>query len=324
MLRTERIFRITSLLRDTKNLRFEEILQRLNISPATLKRDLKYLREQLGTPIEYDAFDRTYKIGAAGQQGRKEMPGLWFSESELYALVFAHRLLEELDPIQKLAPRLNSVIQRVERLVSPEAESSNLYKRVRLLVPGKRAVNSEVFEVVTTALMQRRQVRISYFTRSRQIKAERDISPQRMVFCRTWYLDAWCHQANELRRFALDAVESCERLESQAKEVSLEHIERIFDGTYGTFTGEPNRWATLVFTEEAAQWVEREIWHPMQRVRRLKDGQLELVVPYGSPVELVMDVLRHGDQVMVMGDDSIIRAMRSQVLGLAKRYKCLE
>ena len=74
---------ITSLLRDTKSLRFSELLQRLAVSPATLKRDLKYLREQLGTPIAYDAFERSYKIAGAGQPARKELPGLWFSESEL-------------------------------------------------------------------------------------------------------------------------------------------------------------------------------------------------------------------------------------------------
>ena len=319
--RTERLFRITSLLRDSKNLRFDEILQRLTISPATLKRDLKYLREQLGTPIEYDAFERTYKIGAVGQQGAKEMPGLWFSESELYGLAFAHHLLEELDPHQKLAPRLKSVIERVERLVSPEAGTSKLFERVRLMVPGKRVVNSEVFEVVSTALIQRRQVRMSFLTHSRHVRAERDVSPQRMVFCRTWQLDAWCHQENELRLFALEEVESGERLEKPAKEVSLQLIERLFDGTYGNFPDEPNRWATLVFTEEAALNVEREIWHPMQRMRRLNDSQLELVLPYGSPIELVMDIMRHGDQVVVIGDDYLVGATRSRVMALAKHYQ---
>jgi predicted DNA-binding transcriptional regulator YafY len=319
--RTERLFRITSLMRDNKNLRFDEMLQRLSISPSTLKRDLKYLREKLGTPIEYDAFERTYKIGAVGQQGVKEMPGLWFSETELYALTFAHRLLEELDPNQKLAPRLKSVIRRVEHLVSHKARNSQLFERVRLWMPGKRTVKSEVFEVVTAALMQRRQVRVGYFSRSGQVRAERDVSPQRMVFSRTWYLDAWCHQANELRRFALDTVDSGQHLKTPAKEVSLHELERLFDGSYGTLTGEPNRWATMIFTEEAAESVEREIWHPMQHMRRLSDGQLELVVPFRSHVELVMDILRHGDQVLVVGDDYLQGAMRNRVQALSKRYE---
>ncbi len=319
--RTERLFRITSLLRDTKSLRFDEILQRLGISPATLKRDLKYLREQLGTPIEYDAFDRTYKVHANGQHSRKELPGLWFSEAELHALVFAHRLLEELDPQQKLSPRLKSVIQRVAKLTSLEDGRDQLLDRVRLLVPGKRQVNSEVFDVVTTAMMKRRQLKLGYFTRSRGINSQRNVSPQRMVFCRTWYLDAWCHTANELRRFALDAVVSADPLEVVAKEIPMSQIERLFDGAYGTFPGEPNRWGTLVFTQEAAQWVEREVWHPMQRMQRLPDGRLELIVPYREPTELVMDILRHSDQVEVQGDALLMAAVQNRVTAMAAQYK---
>ncbi len=318
--RTERLFRITSLLRDTKSLRFDEILQKLDISPATLKRDLRYLREQLGTPIAYDAFERTYKIHAAGPQARKELPGLWFSEAELHALAFGHRLLEELAPQQKLAPRLKSVIQRVERLMSQEEGRSQLIDRVRLVVPGKREVDGEAFDVVTTAMMKRRQVRLRYFTRSRGTSSERNVSPQRIVFYRTWYLDAWCHKANELRRFALDAVQEAEPLESPAREVPLRQVERLFDGAYGSFPGEPNRWATLLFSREAAQWVERETWHPMQRMRRLPDGQLELVVPYREPTELVMDILRHGDQVEVQGDDFLAAAVKRCVRSLANKY----
>jgi predicted DNA-binding transcriptional regulator YafY len=319
--RTERLFRITSLLRGTKSLRFDEILQRLGISPATLKRDLRYLREQLGTPIAYDAFDRTYRIEAGGVNVRQELPGLWFSEAELHALAFAYRLLEQLDPNQKLVPRLKSVIDRCGKLMSHASGRNELIDRIRLIVPGKREVDGDAFDVVTTAMAQRRQVRIRYFTRSRQDRTQRDVSPQRMVFSRTWYLDAWCHKTNDLRRFALDAVEAAETLEAPAKDVSLRQLERLFDGAYGTFPGEPKRWATLLFSQEAALWVERETWHPMQRMHRQADGRLELSVPYRDPTELAMDVLRHGDQVEVVGDDVLVRAMRSRVRALAIRYR---
>lgn len=319
--RTERLFRITSLLRDTKSLRFEDILQRLGISPATLKRDLKYLREQLGTPIEYDAFERSYKIAANGPHGRKELPGLWFSEAELHALALAHRLLEQLDPQQKLVPRLTSVIQRAERLLSQQAGRIQLLDRVRLVIPGKRDVNAEAFDVITTALAQRRQVQMRYFTRSRGASSQRCVSPQRIVFYRTWYLDAWCHRANELRRFALDAVESVTATQALALEIPLHLVERLFDGAYGAFPGEPNRWATLVFSPTAAQWVERETWHPMQRMRRLEDGHLELVLPYREPTELAMDILRHGEHVEVQGDELLAAALQRHVVALARKYK---
>lgn len=319
--RTERIFRITTLLRDTKSLRFDEILQRLDISPATLKRDLKYLREQLGTPIDYDFFERTYRIRDGGHEGRRELPGLWFGESELLALTFAYRLLEQIDPQQKMAPRLKSVIQRIGRLMHTQEGYAELLERVRLVLPGKREVNGETFDAISTALMRRRQVRLQYFTRSRHTARKCSVSPQRIVFYRTWYLDAWCHEANALRRFALDAVENAQALEAPSKEVPLGEIECLFDGVYGSFAGEPNRWATLVFSKEVAQWLSKETWHPLQRMRTLTDGRLQLVLPYRDPTELVMDLMRYGDQVEVQGDDQLFNAVRDRVHALASRYR---
>jgi predicted DNA-binding transcriptional regulator YafY len=75
------------------------------VSPATLKRDLEYLRDQLGAPIVYDRDSNGYRFDApAGASGspawrgdKHELPGLWFSERELYSLLMAHQLLAGLD-----------------------------------------------------------------------------------------------------------------------------------------------------------------------------------------------------------------------------------
>jgi predicted DNA-binding transcriptional regulator YafY len=44
------------------------------------------------------------------------------------------------------------------------------------------------------------------------------VSPQRLVHYRnTWYLDAWCHRVDALRRFALDAIEEAQVLDRKAR-----------------------------------------------------------------------------------------------------------
>ncbi len=318
--RTERLFRITSLLREAKKIRFTEMLDRLDISPATLKRDLKYLRENLGTPIYYDAFERAYQMDTNSHKGKREIPGFWFDESELLALAFACRLLEELDPHQQLAPRLRLVIERLTASLPKDAWQGDWMDRIRLFMPGRRQVASEIFDSVAAAVLQRRRLRIRYFTRSRDARSDREISPQRLIFQKAWYLDAHCHKVNELRRFSLDAIESASVLDTAAYDIDLARLEQMFDGTYGAFVGEPTRWATLIFSPVAARWVALETWHPMQRSRTMADGRLELLVPYRETTELVMDVLRHGDQVEVVGDEDLVRAVRERVRALTRRY----
>ncbi len=318
--RTERLFRITSLLREAKKIRFTEMLDRLDVSPATLKRDLKYLRENLGTPIHYDAFERAYQMDTNGHKGKREIPGFWFDESELLALAFACRLLEELDPHQQLAPRLRLVIERLTASLPKDAWQGDWMDRIRLFMPGRREVSSQIFDAASAAVLQRRRLRIRYFTRSRDVRSDREVSPQRLIFQKAWYLDAHCHKVNALRRFSLDAIESATVLDESTFDIDLARLEQMFDGTYGAFAGEPTRWATLLFSPVAARWVAQETWHPLQRSRTMADGRLELLVPYRETTELVMDVLRHGDQVEVVGDDDLVRAIRERVRALSRRY----
>jgi len=49
-----------------------------------------------------------------------------------------------------------------------------------------------------------------------------------------------------------------------------------------------------------ARWVQREQWHPQQKMQTLPDGGLELQVPYSDERELIGDILRFGADVKVI------------------------
>ena len=80
------------------------------------------------------------------------------------------------------------------------------------------------------------------------------------------------------------------------------------------------RWATLVFSADAAQWVASEEWHPRQNGRHLEDGRYELQVPYSEPTELAMDILRHGDSDSVLGDKPLVALIRERLARAAAQY----
>src|SRR5262249_26457785 len=142
----------------------------------------------------------------------------------------------------------------------------------------------------------------------------------------TWYLDAWCHRSDGLRRFALDAMEEAHALPERAKAVPLAQLESELDQGYGIFGGggeasSPRtlQWATLVFDADTAQWVSSEEWHPAQRGRWLEDGRYELVLPYAEPTELLMDVLRHAGAVEVQAPAALRRAFTQRLQHAAAR-----
>jgi hypothetical protein len=47
-----------------------QLLDELEVSPATLKRDLEFLRDRLGAPIEYDRDLNAYRFGAGATAAR--------------------------------------------------------------------------------------------------------------------------------------------------------------------------------------------------------------------------------------------------------------
>jgi len=315
MTKTARVYKIEMLIRNRGHVSSQALLDELEVSPATLKRDLEYLKDRLGAPIVYDRFLNGYKFGEEFRgQAKHELPGLWFNERELYSLLMAHQLLSELDSDGVISRHLQPLLDRIHQMLGPdEVDAKSLLKRVKIIGSAKRPVSSQFFELVGETLLKRRRLHMRYLTRGRGEVSQREVSPQRLVHYRnTWYVDAWCHSRERLLRFALDAVEQAAALETRAKDVPLKQVEAEMDAGYGIYAGARPAWATLVFSPQAAQWVSREEWHPLQKTRWLDDGNFEMKLPYVSETELVMDVLRHGGQVRVVSPVSLTTAVIQQ------------
>lgn len=322
---TERLYRIEALIRARGCVSFATLMAELEVSRATLKRDLEYLRSRMGAPIEYDREANGYRFGAdVLSGGRAELPGLWFSEAELYSLLTAQQLLAGLDGDGLLSRHLQPLLDRIHQLLGRGGggdAAAMLSQRIRVVTAWRRPVPSRFFERVAAALLQRRRLHLRYLTRARGEVGERDVSPQRLVHYRhTWYLDAWCHRSDALRRFALDAIEAAEPLDTPALELPLAQVQAEMDAGYGIYAGGRRQWATLQFDATAARWASREEWHPQQQGRWLDGGVWELRLPYVDATELVMDVLRQGEQVKVVSPESLQRTVVERLRQAAAQY----
>jgi predicted DNA-binding transcriptional regulator YafY len=322
-----RLYRIESLIRSRGCVSFAELIQALEVSPATLKRDLEYLRSRMGAPIEYDRLGNGYRFGAGLRHQRHELPGLWFDEGELYSLLMARQLLASLDTEGLLARHLQPLLDRIHQILdsggsgSEDGAAAHVIMRVKVVTALRRPVPGRFFERVCAALLGRHRLQLRYLTRGRGTVSEREVSPQRLVHYRnTWYLDAWCHRTEALRRFALDAMEEATPRDAAALEVPLATVQAEMDAGYGIYAGGRRRWALLRFDSQAAQWASREEWHPDQQGQWREDGSYDLRLPYVDETELVMDVLRQGAQVKVLEPPDLVRAVATRLAAAAALY----
>ncbi len=322
MERLERFYRIDRLLKERAPVPVAALLQALEVSRATLKRDLDYMRDRFNAPIEYDRAARGYRFGARRAGPRYELPGLWFSADEAHALLTMRQLLVELEP-GLLGPHIEPMLARLRAILGTGEHSwTEIERRIRILQPGRRGGRGDQFGVVATALLRRRRLHIRHYHRARDRETEREVSPQRLVYYRdNWYLDAWCHLRKDLRSFAVDAIRAAVLLDARAKEVARAELDAYLSSGYGIFAGRQVEWAQLRFSAPAARWAAAQTWHPQQRAQADAEGRWVLELPYADDRELVMDILRYGADVEVLGPPDLRRRVAETLAQAAARYR---
>lgn len=322
--RTERFYRIQQLLEQRLSVSSDELKTELQVSRATLHRDIEYLRDRLGMPIIWDASVRAYRLKRGkGSAERFHLPGLWLNSAEITGLVALGELIDQVDPSGVISNHVKPLRNRLcEILASVGIWPGEFGRRIRLIALVNRDVSNGYFPSVAHATLTRRRILIDYYTRGRDEQLKREVSPQRIVHYRqNWYLDAWCHLRDGLRTFALDAMHGVEETEVPALEVPEAELDEFFSKGYGMFSGEHAvQWAVLRFSPARARWVANECWHLQQQSEFTSLGEYILRVPYTMDEELIGEILRHGVEVEVMSPPALRIRVREAHLSAGLRY----
>ena len=325
--RTERFYKIDQMLVERRVVSFEALRAVLEVSPATLKRDLLYLRDRLHAPIAWDRAAGGYRYAGkpAGPRagGQFELPGLWFNGREIHALLTMQQLLANLDQGGLLSPHVQPLMARLNGLMgSADDSAEEVRRRVRIIGMAARKLDIGQFERVGSALLRRKRLRITYRARGTGADSDREISPLRLLHYReNWYLDAWCHMRRGLRSFSADAITRAEILEKPARDISEKHLNAILGAGYGIFSGKRVRWAKLLFTPQRARWVETEQWHPRQKGQMRADGAYLLELPYADDRELAMDILKYGPDCEVLEPVELRARVRERLAATLSLYR---
>lgn len=183
---------------------FEEVLR---VSAPTIKRDLRYMREELGAPIQFSKARGGYCYAESPDADEhKTVPALrakrasqsrtfdpfrrtkdrtvklrskqWYSSDELFVLTSTYDLLGQLeaDGSSALAKELSPLRARVMDLFNLGGTSPRMLMRhVRVIDRSVIFREPEAFELVGCALCEKRRLRISYHSQRTGETKEREI-----------------------------------------------------------------------------------------------------------------------------------------------------
>jgi predicted DNA-binding transcriptional regulator YafY len=321
MARYERVAEIYDLLTTASDpIALESLCATLGASTATVKRLVRFLREQLLVPVEFDRERRGYVVGKTAHESSRPV-GPTYDSREMSALLTAYDLLDQIPPglFRKETAEARSRLKQL--LYRRPTGRGELKDRVRLLMPQNRRIDEHRFQAVLTSLVTEKRLKITYRNRTRDAIQARVVSPQRLTFYRSnWYLAAWCHVRRDLRVFALDRVVTANLTPIPAHMLAAKALDARLSSGYGIFEGEANAIAILKFTAESARWVADEEWHPLQRQERQEDGSLLLHIPFRHTTELCMDIQRYGADVEVLAPPSLRKLVAQSLLRAAAQY----
>ncbi len=321
--RTERFYKINQLLSTHRSVHLQQFLDELEISRATFKRDLEYLRDRLSAPIIWDRELRAYRYEHNEPDAeRYQLPGLWFNASELHALMVMEHLLQNIQP-GLLNPHIVPLQGQIRAILgSQQHAAEQVADRIRVLPQASRPLDSDYFETIAAAVMSGKRLQIEHYNRGRDDCSSREISPQRLVYYRdNWYLDAWCHLRQALRTFSLDTIRAAQLLSADGRKISVQRLDQELKSAYGIFSGSKVQTALLRFSPERARWVHSEVWHPEQQSEYDRQGRYLLTVPYSDARELVMDILKYGPDIEVLKPAGLRRQVAQQLQLALETYR---
>ncbi len=318
--------KIISLHRLLKTARYSVPLSRIleELAPcnrSTFHRTRAFLESVLKAPIVFDKKTGGYRY-ANDTQAPFELPGLWFTSEEIEGLFFLESTLTNLQP-GFVNDTLSTLRDRFAPILKAQKISSEAWnKGFRIIPMANRKVDESIFRTVVEAVLRSRQIEISYRKLGSEEFTTRTISPFTLLRYRdNWYVDAHCHLRDTLRSFALSRIVHARILRTRVTRPDRDALDRHFCDSYGIFCGEANSIAVIRFTGIAAKEVPHEEWHPRQTGKLEEDGSYLLSVPVGNPTELIMDVMRWGEEAEIIEPEDLRNKIALRLKSAAEKYR---
>jgi predicted DNA-binding transcriptional regulator YafY len=206
MNKINRLVSIIIFLQSKRFVRVEEIAEHFSISRRTVYRDVRLLEEG-GLPLVSEP-GKGY-----GLMQEYRLPPALFTPDEAGALLLGGRFLEKLSddslkgPIQSALTKVRAVllnktkdhVERLEQSVSVSLRAS----------PFESAYLSSLLLVIQHAIINRKVLRLEYFSNHRTEYARRDVEPMHLYFYTDhWHLVGFCRLRQDYRDFRLDRIKN--------------------------------------------------------------------------------------------------------------------
>jgi len=207
-----------------------------------------------------------------------------------------------------------AVLGALAKLETATGAAAGVAEHVRVTLADSTA--ESLLADATRAIREHRRLHLAYQAMGRDTITERDVDPMRLLNREAhWYLEGWCHRAEDVRLFRLDRVQSLTVLDvdgtppeqAQPRDLDAEPLRASCIDTVVTLRTEPG-----------ASWIAD--YYPVESVTELGEGRRRIVLRAADPTWLVRLAWRHGGLVTVEEPPELVARIRDGAAAALAAY----
>ncbi len=310
----------------------------------TIQSDLDFIRDVWRLPLEYDQ----HKYGYYFSKPVGKFPMIEISEAELVSVFVAQKALRLYHgtpfekPLKSAFQKLLSGLKGEISVAWGDLDSAISFRGIETNVGDVEALNK-----LGEAVRKRKEVEFEYFklegsdekgkgknkglspalsspgregeTRSGEM---RRVRPYHLgCVGGQWYLFAYDPMRSAIRKFVPARMRGLRLLTTGFQRPADFSVEKFLKGSFGVFSGEEPRRVRIRIDRARAQIVRERTWHHSQRVKELKDGDIEVSFEVSSYVELVQWILSWGEYARAVAPTDLVREVARVATSIVKRYR---
>ena len=290
--RLSRLLTMVPWLLNRPGVKIEDVAREFGVSPRQVEADLMLLF-MCGTPGGYpgDLIEAEWESGRVflGNAETISRP-LRLGVDEALALIVGLRALAAVPGIGER----DAVVRALAKLESATGSAAADSSRIQVSID--EGTDKEAMALAQQALASHRRVHLRYLVPSRDESTERDVDPMRVIsFDAHWYLEGWCHRAEDVRLFRLDRIEALTVLEEDGTPPAGAQP-RDLDS--GVFTPRPDDQLVRLALRPSATWVSD--YYPTESVEAAPDGGSVITLRTADTAWLRRLMWRLGSQARVL------------------------
>ena len=315
----ERLLEIDRQIRAGRYPNARSLAATLEVGVRTVYGDREFLLNRLRAPLARDV----EKGGWYYTDPAFALPTIFIQEGELLAFFLSVEVAQRYLGTAFEAP-LRSAVGKLAASLGQRVGVSleQLREHYTFAAPAAPHVQPQLLVELHGALQSRRQVRMRYYTASRDEWTERTVNPHHLYNMRgDWYLFAYDQRRQAMLNFHLGRVDWWQVLADGFERVPNFSPEEWMRGAFQSERGDAPQDIAIRFDAYQARWIRERRWHQTQApLEATPEGGVILRFRTGGLDEVRRWVLQYGRHAEVLAPAALRQAVAADLQAAAGVY----